>query len=338
MCLYPRLIKNRKYTANKKNGGIIPAVSDKRTMAIPVGCGKCIECCKQKSRDWQVRLLEDIRHQPNAKFITLTFSTESIKEITAKLPNYKGYELDNEIAIKAMRLFTERWRKKFKKAPRHWFVTELGGGTQEHMHMHGILYTNEKTETIEKIWNYGYIFEGSYVNEETINYIVKYIYKQDEKHKEYKPIILASKGIGKGYLDRLDSKLNKFNGEKTRETYTTRQGFKLALPKYYRNKIYSDEEREKLWIQLLDKNTRYVLKQKIDISKGEQNYWNAMKEARELNSRLGYGDNRKNWEREKYENERRELLHNKRIEKEEKKEIEAWEKVKVEWNELKNLW
>ena len=32
MCLYPKLIKNRKYIANKKNGGNIPPVSDLRVL------------------------------------------------------------------------------------------------------------------------------------------------------------------------------------------------------------------------------------------------------------------------------------------------------------------
>ena len=35
MCLYPRLIKNRKYIANKKNGGNIPPVSDLRVLMVP---------------------------------------------------------------------------------------------------------------------------------------------------------------------------------------------------------------------------------------------------------------------------------------------------------------
>jgi hypothetical protein len=32
MCLYPRLIKNRKYIKNKKNGGNIPPVKDERVL------------------------------------------------------------------------------------------------------------------------------------------------------------------------------------------------------------------------------------------------------------------------------------------------------------------
>ena len=62
MCLNPSFIKNRKYIPNKKNGGVIPPVSDNRVLYVPVGCGVCIECKKQKSRSWQIRLKEDITH------------------------------------------------------------------------------------------------------------------------------------------------------------------------------------------------------------------------------------------------------------------------------------
>ena len=63
MCLYPNIIQNRKYIANKKNGGVIPPVNDERTLWVPVGCGKCIECRKQKARNWSVRLQEEIRER-----------------------------------------------------------------------------------------------------------------------------------------------------------------------------------------------------------------------------------------------------------------------------------
>ena len=44
MCLYPKLIKNKKYTKNKKNGGVIPVVSDNRALWVTAACGKCFEC------------------------------------------------------------------------------------------------------------------------------------------------------------------------------------------------------------------------------------------------------------------------------------------------------
>jgi hypothetical protein len=49
MCLYPKFIRNRKYTVTKKNGGNVPEVKDKRALMVPVGCGKCMECKKQKA-------------------------------------------------------------------------------------------------------------------------------------------------------------------------------------------------------------------------------------------------------------------------------------------------
>jgi len=311
MCLYPKLITNRKYIPNKKNGGVIPAVSDKRVLQVPVGCGKCMECKKQKSREWQVRLQEEIRENKNGKFVTLTFSDESIKELSKNI-KLEGYELDNEIATKAVRRFLERWRKKYKKSVRHWLVTELGSNGTENIHLHGIIFTNETAETINKIWQYGYTWigdksTGGYVNEKTINYIVKYINKVDTKHKEYNSKILTSAGIGKNYTNRKDSQKNKYNNHETKETYTTRQGIKLPLPIYYRNKIYNDDEKEKLWLKKLDEQVRYVNGIKIDISKNEINYYKALKEARQKNKRLGFGNDEKNWNLKRYENERRNL-------------------------------
>jgi len=309
MCLYPKLIKNRKYIANKKNGGVIPAVFDNRVLMVPVGCGKCIECKKQKSREWQVRLTEEIRHDKRGKFVTLTFSDESLIKLNKEI-ELKGYELDNETATLAIRRFLERWRKKYKKSVKHWFVTELGGTRTERIHIHGIIWTEETAETINKIWGYGYTWigdknNGGYVNEKTINYIVKYVNKTDQKHKEYESKILTSAGIGKKYIERKDSEINKYNEKETEERYTTRQGLKIAMPIYYRNKIYTEEEREKLWIKKLDEEVRYICGEKIDISKGEEEYYKVLKYYRNKNKQLGYGNDQKNWSKKRYENERR---------------------------------
>lgn len=316
MCLFPRLIRNKKYTINKKNGGNVPPVKDERTKLVPVGCQKCIECVNQKRREWQVRLLEDIRHNKNGIFITLTFSNESIKELGNEIKGLSGYELDNEIAKLAVRRFLERWRKKHKKSVRHWLVTELGQNSTENIHLHGIIWTNESLKEIEDRWQYGFIWpkpnseaeKTNYVNEKTINYITKYISKADDKHKEYKSKILTSAGIGRGYLSRPDSKLNGYKENNTKEHYKTRTGHKIALPIYWRNQIYSEEEREKLWLEKLDKQERWIMGEKIDISKNEESYYKTLEHYRDLNKRLGYGDDSINWERKNYENERRKIM------------------------------
>lgn len=313
MCLYPKLIPNKKYTATKKNGGNIPSVLDKRVLYIPVACTKCMECKKAKAREWQVRLGEEIRADNKCEFVTLTFSNEEYKKLNNRINDeIKGYDRDNEIATLATRLFLERWRAKHKKSVKHWLVTELGHNGTENIHIHGLIWSQDKKE-IEKTWGYGYVFTGEWVNEQTVNYIIKYIMKTDKDHENFKSKILTSKGIGSSYFKRLDSKINKYNKEETKEYYTTKKGLKLALPIYYRNKIYSEKEREKLWLKKLDENIRYVDKTKINIEKNPEEYYNALKEARLKNKRLGYGDDSKNWEREKYEEMQREIMQLKRM-------------------------
>ena len=82
MCLYPRLIENPKYKITKKNGGEVPPILDNRVKFVPIGCGNCYECRKQKYKEWKVRLLEDSRTNTNGRFVTLTFSNESIKKLS----------------------------------------------------------------------------------------------------------------------------------------------------------------------------------------------------------------------------------------------------------------
>lgn len=332
MCLYPKLIRNRKYTENAKNGGIIPQVRDVRVLYVPVGCQNCIECRKQKAREWQVRLLEDIKTNKGGTFITLTFSDESIKELidqpaTKNWPSLKGlegYNLDNELATRAIRLFLERWRKEYGKSLRHWLVTELGHEGTENIHLHGIIWTKESMETVRKIWKYGHIWPNdeqkktNYVNERTVNYTTKYVSKIDEKHTQYKGKILTSKGIGNNYTKTMDSvgnKYNETNPEKTKETYRTRTGHKISMPVYWRNKIYSEEEREKLWLIRLNKEERWVRGERISIKNGEEEYLKVLEWHQKRNVELGYGNGKKDWKKHAYESELRNIKRKERYAK-----------------------
>lgn len=372
MCYYPKLIQNKKYTPNKKNGGVLDwdymytDKFDKRVLTVPIGCGNCEECRKNKARDWQVRLLEDVRHNENGKFITLTFSDESIrklaKEVTEKTTRvrtgvkkeykdkngkirkrYKyqtitekielnGYDTDNAIATYGTRKFLERWRKKHGKSLRHWFITELGHKGTQNVHMHGIVWTNEDVRELEKAWDYGFIWIGerresgkivNYVTEKTVNYITKYVQKVDFEHRYYKPKILTSAGIGAGYMKRSDVLKNKFNGENTNESYTTKTGHKIKLPIYFRNKIYSDEEREKLWIIKLNQEIRWVGGEQVSVKDGYEEYWGVLEHYRKRNQKLGYGTSTIDWSQKQYEEELRNLLIQSRITRSEKNAPQA---------------
>ena len=240
MCLYPKLIKNRKYIPNKKNGGNPPPVSDERVKFVPKACGNCMECRKAKARDWQARLAEDIKTNKNAKFVTLTFSDESFALLASEMPQFSGYFLDNEVATLAVRRFNERHRKLTGKAIRHWLITELGHEGTENIHLHGLIWTDLHLDKIEELWKYGMMWKGykmqttkgqiayyNYVGPKTVNYITKYVHKQDKDHPHYKPITLTSAGIGQNYTKTYNATKNTFNGKDTNETYRTVSGHTL---------------------------------------------------------------------------------------------------------------
>lgn len=281
MCLYPRLILNPKYIGNKKNKFTPPELKDVRKKYISIGCGKCIECLNKKRRDWIIRLTEENK-QNNTYFCTLTFNDESLE----KLIEYNDGDTDaNEIAKSAIRLFTERYRKKYKKALKHWFITELGK-KEKRIHLHGFCWTDVNEKELDKFWGYGYTLFKRANSEKAIKYCLKYVTKNEENHE---PKILASKGIGKSYIKSPAGILNKYNGKTTREYYIL-NGKKKQLPVYYRNLLYSDEEKENLWGFKLDKKIRWIDGEKIDISttEGLKNFYNKLKAAQDKYEKLGF--------------------------------------------------
>ena len=294
MCLYPKLIKNKKYTKTKKNGGVIPPVTDNRVLYVTAACGKCFECRKQKARAWQVRMSEELRNNPNAVFVTLTISDESFEYIMDKY----NIETNEECCKKMIRLFLERVRRETKKSLRHWFVTEMGHDNTERYHLHGIVWGTGTAQIIKDHWKYGFVFIGDYVSEKTINYVVKYMLKKDKDHKDYNPCVLCSAGIGEGYLKRPDSESNRYRAKDTNETYRLRNGTKLNLPIYYRNKIYTDDEREKLFIQKIDKGDVWICGEKVNIA--DQESYTQLLEYHQEKARRLHGDDPVEWEVTKY--------------------------------------
>ena len=149
---------------------------------------------------------------------------------------------------------------------------------------------------IEK-WKYGYVFVGSFVSERTINYITKYMLKDDIKHREFTGKVFTSAGIGSGYFKRNDWKNNIYKKGETKETYVYRNGTRAMMPRYYRDKIYTEDEKEYLWIEKLDKGITWVMGQKCKIDSKE--YEEALKYY-QLRERQLHGDNQQLWKEKQY--------------------------------------
>lgn len=277
MCLYPSIIENPKYAKSNKNSN---GVKDRRLRWIQIPCGYCEECRRAKANEWRVRLMEEIKSNPkNIIFATLTFSEESLKKL-----RYDEKE-PNKAPQKAISLFRKRWWKKYKTPLKHWLITELGHDNTKRIHLHGIIWTELTEEQFEKEWGYGWTFFGYEISERTINYIVKYVTKKDEGNPEFNGKIFTSKGIGKDYINKNSLKKHRYQDRFTEETYRAASGIKIALPTYYRKKLWTDQERESLRLIKEEQQVKYYNKTPIKVETIEQYkeyvhaviYWQSIK-------------------------------------------------------------
>lgn len=300
MCLYPRFIKNKKYEM-LDGAGHRKKIEDERTKYVPIGCGNCIECRKQKANAWRIRLCEEIKIHKHAYFVTMTFSNDELKKLCSECECKES----NAVATIAVRRFLERWRKKYGHSIKHWLITELGHTNTERIHLHGILFNDTPitNEMLIETWKYGLTDTGKYCNIRTINYIVKYVTKIDLDHKGYKPIILCSQGLGANYLTDTVKEIHRYRAKDTKDYYTLPSGQQIAQPIYYRNKLYNANQREKLWLQRLDKNETYIRgirMQHLDKEKGWERYIRTLEEQQKINEQLGYGNFSNEWQQKDY--------------------------------------
>ena len=115
------------------------------------------------------------------------------------------------------------------------------------------------------------------------------------------PKKFISAGIGKNYLDNTMLKKHDF--------YVTDSGHKVSLPLYYRNYLFTEDERDKMWTEKLDEDVRYVMGTKIDnASVNKDAYYNLVEYWQKKNNELGYNF-AIDWDKFLYENERRLMLH-----------------------------
>lgn len=210
---------------------------------IPLPCGKCATCKKKRVSHWSFRLMQQEKVSESAFFVTLTINTEFMP-ITKN-----GFmTLDKTILQK----YFKRLRKlEHGKKISYYAVGEYGTKTKR-PHFHIILF-NATPQNIEQAWTInnhiiGLVHIGN-VSGASIGYTLKYInkigYKQeharDDRAREFS---LMSKGIGACYLTPQMVAWHK--ADMYNRYYATNHNFKTSFPRYYKNKIYTDEEKEQI--------------------------------------------------------------------------------------------
>lgn len=241
---------------------------DNQWMDFP--CGKCEPCLKRRVSGWSFRLTKEGQRSHAAHFVTLTYNTDYVP-ITKN-----GFMSLNK---RDLQLFYKRLRKLSPKLPKikYYSVGEYGGKTFR-PHYHVILF-NADISNVEKAWKLGEIHVGQ-VSEASVGYTLKYVCKpgkiplhqNDDRIPEFATM---SKRLGDNYITPSIIAWHKAD-LKNRYYTPLKDGKKIALPRYYKDKIYCQEEREYIgqMLQLKpDKNhVELTEKNKVDLFKQKQKH------------------------------------------------------------------
>jgi len=230
-------------------------VKDKKTKeSIPVPCGKCPYCLKRRVSAWSFRLMQHDKAAKVAHFVTLTYSTEQVP-ITEN-----GFMT---LSKRDCQLFMKRLRKANPGEKISYYLAGEYGGKTMRPHYHIILF-NADLPTINVAWQLGHIHYGT-VAAASVGYTLKYIckpgkiplHRNDDRQPEF---ALMSKGIGANYLTK--SMVKWHHANVTERMYcTTSDNKKIAMPRYYKQKIYSDQQRKAISVYSQKQNEILILEE-----------------------------------------------------------------------------
>lgn len=225
----------------------------KKETQIDFPCGKCYECLARRVSGWSFRLMQEYKRCESAYFVTLTYENENL---TKTLNNYKT------IIKRDLQLYFKRLRKLHPNYTKikYYACGEYGTNTKR-PHYHIILF-NANPHYIAEAWQLGQIHIGE-VNEASVGYTLKYmskksqipVHQNDDRQKEFS---LMSKRLGANYLTPEMVKWHE-SDLLNRMYLPLQDGKKIAMPRYFKEKIYTPEERERIGQKMSDKAAKIQL-------------------------------------------------------------------------------
>lgn len=210
---------------------------------IPVPCGKCPNCIKRRVSGWSFRLIKQSEKSNNPLFVTLTYSNEKVPKTK------KGYKTLRKSDVQN---FFKRLRKLQTEKIKYYLAGEYGTQTMR-PHYHAIIF-NTHEHKILRSWTLDGIPIGSIhigrVSGASIGYTLKYLskegkvphHKNDDRQPEFQ---LMSKGLGIDYITEAMTIWHK-NDLTGRYYIPLLDGKKAPMPRYYREKIYNEAERNRI--------------------------------------------------------------------------------------------
>ena len=139
----------------------------------------------------------------------------------------------------------DRILKNVVQSIKYYAVGEYGTKSMR-PHYHIILF-NAKLELIDKAWQLGATHYGT-LTEASVGYTLKYIskpakvpmHKNDDRLREFS---IMSKGLGENYMSEKMVQWH-LSSLHDRMYCTIEDGKKISMPRYYKDKIYSEQQRK----------------------------------------------------------------------------------------------
>ena len=251
-------------------------------------CGKCLACRINKKREWSLRLQHEVRVSDNATFVTLTYEDKHLPLDENGL---------NCPSVSDLQYFIKKLRRRYTGSNIRYMINSEYGPETKRVHYHGIIFNLPKSvysgdiirrnNTVsfhniefEHIWGLGNV-EVSEAVPARCNYVCSYfVNKQVEEG--YKPnisVMSRGYGIGKLVANSNSDRIRYYN-----EGFMTNEhGTRVKLPRYYKNLLYTEDERKAMFEQYLEDH-RLDLDQVHVINHSEQIEENRLK-ALKFNSK-----------------------------------------------------
>lgn len=212
-----------------------------------VPCGQCINCLQNKRAEWTFRLEKELKNARSAWFITLTYCEEDAPLVD--VGTYSLYKRDLGLFIKNIRkqsdyIITKHLQKnpiaseKLKHLKIKYYAVGEYGDKTNRPHYHMIIFNLPRAiiEKIDKIWKKGFVKVGT-CNTASIHYVCKYVINRHNTPEGCeKPFSFISNGIG------IDYTITNKKTHNTLNPYLTKDGYKQSMPRYYKNKLYTEDE------------------------------------------------------------------------------------------------
>lgn len=241
-------------------------LSDKKTYmnqgkTITVACGKCPTCLKRRVSNWSFRLMQQQKVCHNSYFITLTYDTAHAPITQKRFMSLSKSDLQK--FFKRLRRAHDgkqrrppfKLRSGFRKGSKYYwpkpikyFAVGEYGSRYMRPHYHVILF-NVSVELVQACWTAGLVHVGE-VNQKSIGYTLKYmmkngkipIHSNDDRLPEFQ---LMSKGLGANYVTEKMAAWHK--ADLLNRIYcNVEEGKKISMPRYYKDRIYTLEERSQV--------------------------------------------------------------------------------------------